>query len=729
MRTQLTTLVVDLKKVIVVGLFLLASLASAQMHPNQAYIESDSAIDLKSYYLNGGTDLEFRITVGQEENYFLRRGINQSQTVLMSGARAQIETAFLAGNSSAGLFIAGNDQLKMTMILKPSTFSTDKELGVRYSVGLNQSTVELENVIVGSTRDYRDYEHVRVEYADAKVKPSLVGKNAVVYSRERLDHGGRYQMQITVLNGIIDVVNDKLSFKSPDGLPLLLSVEAITSEPPITPLAATKIFSREKLEQLSVADLEATMFLVTGEKIVAGGHRYLTYFGRDVFLTLIYNAEVLQPEVMEVALAAAFEREAGPGTPNGEDGDIAHEEDIGDRATRDNIQFGRGEINTPTYDYKMIDTVYLLAPMFDAYMKRGGVNRAAAFLNRSTTTGRKFRDALIANLQLVLNRTNPFVQDPAYQNLISFREGLAIGDWRDSSNGHGSTTDAEEAERAAKGIHRDRTLEGGRFSFGVNVALVPSALRLASEFFGNPELGFQDFTHATQALKAYNVWNENARPLFQQIASPDEATIGAINFTSFLNLPAPTPLNEPFSYSALSLDRNGQPIKVVHSDEGFDLLLNSPTEAVLNQVASSLLRKFPYGLNVPGVGMGIETPILTDDPVMFRRFNPAEEYHAGVWGCDMAKMERAFEKQLRRADVSEATHNHLLEAHREIWKILNEQATHKSEEVWSWKGKGGQPAYVPFKEGNALQLWNLSLLLLDDPYKISTATLRMAEAK
>ena len=719
MRTQLSTFVVDLKRVLVVSSFTLCSMASAHSTPK---------IDMKTYYVEGGTDLEFRIGVGLEENYFLRRGSNQSQTVLMSGAHAQIETAFLAGNSSAGLFVAGNEQLKMTMIMKPSTFSTAKEHGVRYSVGVNQSSLEVEKVVVGSTRDYRDYEHVKIEYADAKVKPDLISKNTVIYSRERLDHGGKYEMQITALNGVINFVGDRLTFKSPDGLPLLLSVEALTSEHPIAPLAAGKIFSKEKLEQLSVPDLEATLFLVTGEKIVAGGHRYLTYFGRDVFLTFIYNAEVLQPEVMEVALAAAFEREAGPNTPNGEDGDIAHEEDIGDRATRDNVQFGRGAVNAPTFDYKMIDTVYLLAPMFDAYMKRAGVNRAAAFLNRSTPTGRKFRDALIANLGLVLRRTDAFAQSPVYSNLISFRDGLTIGDWRDSANGHGATTDAEEAEREAKGIHRDRTLEGGRFSFGVNVALVPSALRLASEFFGNPDLGFPDFAHSAQALKAYKVWNEQARPLFQQTALPEDATRGAIGFTSFLNLPAPVISTEPFQYTALSLDRGGHPIKVVHSDEGFDLLLNNPSEAVLNEVASSLLRKFPYGLTVPGVGMGIETPIMTDDPVMFRRFNPAEEYHAGIWGCDMAKMERAFARQLRRADVSDATHNHLLSAHREIWKILNEQATHRSEEVWSWKGKSGAPAYVPFKEGNALQLWNLSLLLLDDPYS-GAASLRMAEAQ
>ena len=80
------------------------------------------------------------------------------------------------------------------------------------------------------------------------------------------------------------------------------------------------------------------------------------------------------------------------------------------------------------------------------------------------------------------------------------------------------------------------------------------------------------------------------------------------------------------------------PIEAIHSDEGFDLLLNWPSENVLNDVAESLLRPSAYGLNQP-VGMPIVNAFLIKDPAMRRRFN-SDEYHGAIWGCEMAKMER-----------------------------------------------------------------------------------------
>src|SRR5688572_6624776 len=60
--------------------------------------------NLKRYYLSGGTDFDFRIKRGKhEDNYFLRKGSNQSHTALTSGEHAQIVTAWPAGNSGVML--------------------------------------------------------------------------------------------------------------------------------------------------------------------------------------------------------------------------------------------------------------------------------------------------------------------------------------------------------------------------------------------------------------------------------------------------------------------------------------------------------------------------------------------------------------------------------------------------------------------------------------------------
>ena len=672
--------------------------------------------DLKSYYLKGGTDLEFQLQRGEnEQNFFLRKGSNQSHTVVNNGEHAQLETAFLAGNSSVALFPVASDSLKFEVLSKPAAFAAGDEHGVRYTVSVNQPTMDVKNVVAGSTRDYRDYEHFELEYPDAKVQPVVQG-NRVVYSRERLDKKGRYLMQVTVMNGSVSMKDGRVHFASNSGEPLRLVIDALTSEGAYAPLAATKMFNKDVLQRLSVEDIQAAMFLTTSEKIVAGSHRYLTYFGRDIFLTLIYNAEFLRPEIMEVALAAGFEREADGTVAGADNGDIAHEEDIGDIATRRNIQMGRGAVSTPIYDYKMVDTVYLLAPLFEAYLQKVGAGRAARFLSRKTAGGRTYRDAFKANLELVLKRTQAFADNPVYQNLIAFKDGEVVGDWRDSGNGHGATTDQEEAAFKTAGIERDRTSTGGRYSFGVNVALVPSALRLASQFFVNPGLAMFNETEAARAQRYFAVWNVKARALFQQTATPFEATRGARAFLGSLGLTSPQALTGSFNFSALSLDREGRPIKVIHSDEGFDLLLNHPSEEVLKDVAGSLLRVWPYGLSVPGVGMAVANPIMINDAEMCARFNP-DEYHGGVWGCEMAKMERGFAAQLsRREDLSADTRALLEKAHRALWGVLEEQSSHKKEELWSWRVENGQPVYKPYKEANALQTWNLSLLLLQNPY-------------
>jgi hypothetical protein len=660
--------------------------------------------ETKEYYFNGGTDLEFQIKRGEnEESFFLRRGKNQSQTVLESGKHAQIETAFLAGNSSASLFPAIVPNLKFKMIDKPSAFSAQEGEGVRYVVEANQNSLQIEAAVVGSTRAYRRYEHQKI--SNAKTKPELIAQNRILFSRERLDHKGRYSLQVTIPEGSADIVDGQAVFKSAH--PVRLLIEALTSDHAYEPLPAPKIFSAGKLKEISIPNLQAAMFLMNAEKIVAGGHRYLTYFGRDILLTFIYNAEILEPDVMEVALSAAFEREAGPKTVGAEDGDIAHEEAIGDTATRKNMQAGLGPINTPVLDYKMIDTVFLLAPFFDLYLKKAGVTRAATFLKRKTSEGRTYRDALAANLKLVLKRTEAFVHNPTYQNLVSFRPAFAVGDWRDSLNGHGSMTEQE-----ADALHKNPADEGGRYSFGVNVALVPSALKLTSQFFERKQLGLFDRGRAAEAKKAYAVWRDKARSLFQLTASAAEATKGARSYATFFNLKTPAPLKEPISYSALSLDINGKPIKALHSDEGFDLLLNELSDDVLDEAMANLLRPFPYGLIVPHVGMVVANPILTNDAKMFSRFSP-KEYHGGVWASQIALMERGLARQLKFPHKY-GTRRRLREAHRLIEDILHEQAAHKSEEVWSWKSAKGEPAYVPYEEGNALQLWNLSLLI-DEP--------------
>jgi hypothetical protein len=664
---------------------------------------------LRQYYADGGTDFEFQVTRGDNEsNYFLRRGHNQSHTILTSGEHANIITAYPAGNSATAVFPIAKSGLRLTMLNSPVAVETPSEHGVRYSVSTNQPELAIDYVDVGSTRDVRDYEHAKIKFADAEVHPQILTPNTVLYRRERLDQKGYYSVKIQVLNGVVSIdATEHVSFTSSFGAPVQFMVESLTSDTPLTPLPATQIFKPEVLARMSLIDIQSALYLFTADKILAGTWRYQTYFGRDALLTLIYSADFLETAVIEVELAAVIERMNFEGDP-------AHEEDVGDIATRRNITAGRGAVNTPIYDYKMVDTVYLLPTLFNIYSQRLNTSQLNHFLDRRTTTGRSFREALRANLHLIVARSQAFAENPVYQNLISFNPGEVVGDWRDSGNGHGATTDQEEQLLKEQGVLHDRTASGGRYSFGVNVGLVPSALRLASEILNRQDLGVYEPSVAQKARANFNAWNSYARPLFALTVSADDVTQSATKFLTENPLERPPFWDQPIKYSALSLNRDGHPIQVMHSDEGFDLLLNTPSEKVLNEVAGSILRPFPYGLSSP-VGMVIANPVFMSDATVRARYKP-NEYHAGIWGCDMAKMERALNKQLRRTDLSAETREQLVEAHQKIWQMIDSMSDHKKEELWSFKVQDGQIVYIPYEEANAIQLWNLSLQLLQNPY-------------
>ena len=100
----------------------------------------------------------------------------------------------------------------------------------------------------------------------------------------------------------------------------------------------------------------ALAFLSYQDKFLAGSWRFNTYFGRDTLISALLLAPVLEPQAMESAIASVLDRLA----PNGE---VAHEEDIGEFAVLRNAREGRGRVATPVYDYGMVDDDFLLAPL------------------------------------------------------------------------------------------------------------------------------------------------------------------------------------------------------------------------------------------------------------------------------------------------------------------------------------------------------------------------------
>ncbi len=116
---------------------------------------------------------------------------------------------------------------------------------------------------------------------------------------------------------------------------------------------------------------------------------------------------------------------------------------------------GRGAIDTPIYDYGMIDDDFMLAPVTANWLLAAdGRTVAAKFLSTQNATGRATGRRAGANLVWVVERTAAFAADPKAANLVGLKEGRMTGQWRDSEEGLGR----------------------GRYAYDVNAVFVPAAL-------------------------------------------------------------------------------------------------------------------------------------------------------------------------------------------------------------------------------------------------------------
>lgn len=205
----------------------------------------------------------------------------------------------------------------------------------------------------------------------------------------------------------------------------------LTSAPDNSTSVLSNVLSAIQGPGSSIAD--QTSFLSYSDKFLAGGWRFLTYFGRDTLLALRLLLPVISPTAAEAILGAVIERTNDTGT-------ICHEETIGDYASFVNIQNNQSELgNTPYYNYVMLDTDFLLLPVLADYFLTTpqGANRSEAFLARdSPLKNGTFQELLIKNVNHVLNLSKPFAEDPRKENLVPIRDPV-VGNWRDSSSGLG----------------------------------------------------------------------------------------------------------------------------------------------------------------------------------------------------------------------------------------------------------------------------------------------------
>jgi hypothetical protein len=659
--------------------------------------------------------LSFRLDEGRNINSFTREGPVAAHLLLRSGEDPRILVAFPAGNSGVALWFAKTDRpVKWTLIKAPRPItqsdSTGRPLrGIEAQAEVDTSTLRLDSAVLSSIRVLRDFERLHTAPDEVTTSP-VVNGSRLSWARDRLDGTAGYQLTLEALDDARvspGEITANASGSARAGAHLRLKITALTGEPPLTPL-----YGGSLLNSRAAADTRSRnvlTFLSYHEKYLAGSWRFDTYFGRDTLMSMTLLAPALHAEAIGSGVGSVLDRLAP-------DGEVAHEEDIGEFAVLRNMREGRGRIDTPIYDYGMVDDDFMLAPLAARWLLDGGLSRrrAEALLAAKGASGSKVGDSLVRNFVWVVNRTADFAADPVATKLVSIKPGRRTGDWRDSEEGLGR----------------------GIYPYDINVALVPAALegieRLLKSKLLDSYASAEQREVLPRAARQHDVWVEKAAPLFEVIVNADEARSDVSAYAAAMGVAAkPALASVPptsITFDALSLDETGKPVPVMHSDEGFTLLFGKPTPDQLDRAIDTLTRPFPAGLLTP-IGMLVANPAFAPREVQDRFSNTA--YHGTVvWSWQQALMAAGLDRQLARADVPASLRSRLREARTRLGSAIDAAGELRSSELWSWSFTNGCYRAEPFgarrndvDESNAAQLWSTVFLALPTPAKSRNPTL------
>ncbi|MGD8357221.1 MAG: hypothetical protein PVG42_04115 [Lysobacterales bacterium] len=632
--------------------------------------------------------LRFSITEGMSENLFLLDGPVAGHLVLTSGQKPRLIAALPAGNSGAGLFFQQLDEPTNWSTTAPLTAvqePTDGLMlrGFQIDLAVDAQTLAVGRVDVGSLRFVRK----AVDMGSVAERPPIVtdaGGNEVRWARGRADGKSRYVLAIEVLNGRVEPLGgDSVRFVADTG-DLRLRLTALTGDAPLTPidpgnLLMPGIAKDERLEH-------ALRFLAYREKLLAGSWRFLTYFGRDTLLSLELLMPVLGAEAIEAGLGSVIER-VNPA------GEVAHEEEIGELAVLHNQKASGRAVDTPVFDYAMVDDNLMLLPVLAGYLARLDGAAARAFLGRGTADGRTYREVLALNAGLVLEAARPFAADPAPAHLVGLKPGQVHGNWRDSEEG----------------------LARGRYPYDVNVELMPAALRALAAL--NRRGLVEGDAEAADALAA--VWQREAVKPFLVTVPAEVAPKAVSAYAQRLGVPAP-PTDGAVTFAALSLDAGGRPIPVQHSDGGFGLMFGSPDRLALDRALDLIERPFPDGLMSP-VGLMVANPVFADDAT--QAIVDRSHYHGTVvWSWQQAMWVTGLRRQQARTDLAPPLKARLRAVECRLWQAIDATADVRNSELWSWEFRDGTWRVAPFgqragdvTESNAVQLWSTVYLALSRP--------------
>jgi hypothetical protein len=654
--------------------------------------------------------LDFSIREGQVYNRFFRQGPVAAHIVLTSGTRPRLIVAFPPGNSGVSLWFKPLESeaywsgIEKIRGLRQSNRDGEPLHGIATEIIVDTAELTVDEAVLSNVRVIRNYLHNR-EPSDSTRSEVSVGDRTATWYRDRLDGRGGYKLSVEVLEGSLagGQANAPVVFKATADGELRLRVVALSGDKPLTPIEMDELLTADAADMPLARRVLA--FLSYEEKLLAGSWRFCTYFGRDTLMSIRLMMPALTSTTIEAGLGSVLAR------LNAE-GEVAHEEDIGEFAVLRRGSKGPEASDEPLYDYHMVDDDYMLAPIAAHYLldHAAGRERAATFLQKSMANGQTHGEALISNLRFVLASAQPFAREPTVDRLIKLKVGSPAGNWRDSREGLGY----------------------GRIPYDVNAVWVPAALvaiarlhesRLLAEYVP-ADAGFEG------AAKLAEAWTNKAPLLFEVSLSADEARQRLAEFAESIGVTDQKALSSlqdelaegdtQLTFNAVSLDAQGNPIPVLNSDDGFALLFGNLSPPRLERIVAALFRPFPAGLLTP-VGLVVANPAYASSEQ--RQIFTSNHYHGvTVWSWHQALLAAGLERQLARSDLPARTRQRLTDAQARLWQVINSTRALQNSELWSWSLNEGVYRLEPFgqrsddeTESNAAQLWSTVFLGIPNP--------------
>jgi hypothetical protein len=596
-------------------------------------------------------------------------------------------------------------------------------------------------------------------------------------------HGrGHLSLEVAVDPGAADAALEGrvLVLRRRAGGPLPLRLRLTTDAPPLTPLARTDIFEPEFLALLASerSTLEARAgatgsgeaarellrhrrlerqvvgaeLLVSREKLMAGLPNFATYFGRDAFMSALMMEGTWRPEITEHVLATALRKLDDRGA-------VSHEEAVGGQAVREAaaeyvrlvgayldaypsdpelLRLAEAEltdIGRARENYRMVDDDFQLPVVLARWLADSRVPdaRKREFLQEPAGPGLPDRAALVyRNLRYVAARAAAYAADPLPENLVSFpREEPARwfpGSWRDSGPGYGN----------------------GRYAFDVNAIWVPHALAAAGAILGGlADLGLSGpgtvagpaAVTPSDPSRPDQAWLERAADVWRGAATHFEVAFdraAARDAVAARVAAMPEPYDRHWAdrlarkggvtaglrFFAVALDSLARPVAVLNTDPATGLFLGDLDDAVggipAADVLHPILRPYPVGLFVPGLGLLVANDAYAPPPV-WSAFD-GDPYHSPrtVWGREVNLVMLGLARRIldardpdgRLRDPALMPAVARLRAALDQVRAAVDASGLAHNELWSYRVVGETLEPVRFGTSTDVQLWNVTDLAL-----------------